>query len=106
MARNQWQMKMQAAKRRSANQHAAKARIRQARPAPEYPNDRLVGRYANIVINFPWKKGNNTIQIPVDFAPRPHRSDRYIVNGKITTLTELCRTIMRKHLHSAKTDWK
>ncbi len=95
---NQWQRKRQVNAQKSANQHAAKTRKRRAKPAPDYPADRLEGRYANILINLPWMSGDNTIHIAVEFAPRPYRSDQYLINGEITTLTEICRAEIRKHL--------
>jgi hypothetical protein len=98
MIGNKWQRKKQANARKSANQHAAKARLRMAAPAHDYPADRLSGRYANILINLPWMQGKNTVCIAVDFAPRPHRSDQYLVDGEVTTLTELCRSVVRKNL--------
>lgn len=102
---NRWQKKRDAAARKSANQVNAKSRIRQERPAPDYPADRPSGRYANIVINFPWMRGNNTVHIAVDFAPRPHRIDQYLVDGEVVTLTRLCREILRRHFPQIKIDW-
>ena len=93
---NEWQRKRAAAKRWSVNAHAAKCRRRMERPAPDYPPDRMDGRFANVVINLPWLAGDNTVLLAVEFAPRPHRRDRVVFVGQVMSLTEFCRVELRR----------
>lgn len=96
MSISTWQRKKQAAKRRSMNQHAAKARKRMAQPIRARSVGRLKGRRYNILINEPWRGGNNTRFVVVDFAPRPHRRDRIVYNGVVMSMSEFIRSEVPK----------